>query len=307
MNKKRFFLLSLGMIIFIVLIFKTVTIDDLKVIASVENLLIVIILGILINIIIPLKAYRWKNLVESNNIDEISFKESMIQVGSSFFLGSITPSRIGEYSRVLSSKTKKKELTAVFTIEYLSDLIALLVIPLISSMVILYKIEMISIVIAILLIVIVSLIILFSMDLPDRLFLKLFPKRKGFIENKKEVLRLFFRYSKNIRTNIGSIIVGIIMYLILYSIGWILLISFGLDISYSTAVAGFSIGQLVGILTFIPLGLGTREASILGLFVALGYSSGSITSSLVIIRLITFVPIGLGYLQYIKLINKKFS
>jgi uncharacterized protein (TIRG00374 family) len=307
MQKKRIFLLSLGLIIFLSIIFKTLSIKDISLLISAENLIIIILISIFINIIIPIKTLRWKYLLKSNNIKNISFKTSLIEIGSSFFLGSITPGRLGEFSRVISSKDKKKELTAIFIIEYLTDLIAILGIPLIFSLIILFKIQFVSIIVGIIFAILVLGYIFLKLDLIDKLFIKLFPKHNSIIQKKKEVLEIFQKYIKNYKVILVSIITAFTMYMILYSIGWIIMISFGINISFSTAIAIYSIGQLIGIISFIPQGLGSREAAIFGFLLALGHDSALITSSLIILRIITIIPLIVCYPIYIKFINQKFS
>jgi uncharacterized protein (TIRG00374 family) len=307
MQKKRIILLTLGLIIFLSIIFKTLSIKDISILITTKNLIVIILVALFINIIIPIKTFRWKYLLKANKIKNITFNQSFIEIGSSFFLGSITPGRLGEFSRVLSSKNKKKELTAIFIIEYLTDLIAILGIPLIFSLIILYKIQFVSIIVGIIFGILILGYLFLKMNIIDTLFTKVFPKHNSIIQKKKEILKIFQSYIKNYKAIIVSILIAFIMYMILYTIGWIILITIGINISFSTAIAIYSIGQLIGIISFIPQGLGSREAAIFGFLISLGYESTLITSSLLILRIITIIPILICYPIYIKFINQKFS
>jgi uncharacterized protein (TIRG00374 family) len=133
--------------------------------------------------------------------------------------------------------------------------------------------------------------------------LKLLPKSKILIENKKKVIQYFNEYLKNKKIVFISIFIAILNFLIALLIGYIIFLSIGININFIVIVSGLAIAHLIGILSFIPLGVGIREVSAIGFFGLYSIDYGLALNGMIIYRIVTFSVIFFGYLLY--LINLK--
>lgn len=81
---------------------------------------------------------------------------------------------------------------------------------------------------------------------------------------------------------------------------YIILASMGLPVDVATAVGIFSLGLLVGVLSFIPGGLGSAEAVMILLLVASGVGNADATAATLLCRVATlWFAVGLGSLALI--------
>jgi len=298
MKAKKILLFLFGFLVLLIALWKVDFINGISQVKNIINWKYIILCAILINSVIIFRAIRWKYMISMLKISKISFWQSMKIVGPSFFIASITPSRIGEISKVLLTKDKKKTLAA-FGVEYLGDFLAVLLVPAFFLMIYLQDVKYFLIIFSSIILALTVMFFLLKNAFIDRIFLLIFPNKKMIIKHKKELTAIFTSYIKNKKVVLWSLTIGILNYLIFYLIGYVVIISLGINIDILTVITGLSIAQIIGIITFIPLGIGTREVSALGFFMLNGLNSSMTMNALIILRLLAFLPILFGYLLYL--------
>jgi uncharacterized protein (TIRG00374 family) len=296
-------LFLLGTIILILAILKFDIINNFIKIKDSINYLYIIFSIVAINSVIVLRAYRWKFLLRELDICKLTYFDALKISGSSFFLSSITPNRLGEVSKVFMVKENRIQGFAAFSIEYLTDTFAAFFVPLVLAIIVVYNVKL--IILSSLIIVLVCLIayLFLNIKLIEKIMLKLLPKSKILIENKKKVIQYFNEYLKNKKIVFISIFIAILNFLIALLIGYIIFLSIGININFIVIVSGLAIAHLIGILSFIPLGVGIREVSAIGFFGLYSIDYGLALNGMIIYRIVTFSVIFFGYLLY--LINLK--
>jgi len=306
MKTRKVLLSALGIIIILIALWKLDFIGNFYKVKDVIRWDFIIFCAIMINLIIVVRAMRWKFLMHILGVKDITLWDAIKIVGPCYMVASITPSWLGEVSKVFMTKYKKRCIAAL-GIEYLGDFIAILVVPLAFLAIYLKSIKALIIIIIFTLIVILGIFYFYHLRnrFMDKILRFLLPKQEKLISHVKEVKEHFSKYLKNKEAILVSVLLSMASYFIVYVIGYLVFISLGLDIGVFTVITGLSVAQVVGIITFIPLGLGTRELSALGFFTLQGFDYGLVINGLIIIRLLTFIPIIVGYLLYMLNIKKQ--
>ena len=305
MKLRKVILFLIGLFVLIIALWKFDFVNNFNKVENLINWYVIIICGVIINSVILLRAYRWKYMMAHLKIREMSLWESMKIVGPSFFFASITTSRIGEISKVLLTKEKKKTLAA-FGIEYLGDFIAVIVVPAFFLMIYLNNLKSVLLLSGFTLTVLIIILIFHFLKnkVMDKVLSFLFPNQQALLKHKRDITKYFDVYIRNRKVMIRSIAIGVINYLVFYIIGYLVFLSLGIKVNFLIAITGLALAQIVGIITFIPLGLGTRELSALGFFMLQGFDSATIINGLIILRLLSFLPILFGYFLYLVKIKK---
>lgn len=301
MNLKRLILFTLGILIFVYCLFKF---DVLAPIAQLKNVSLVplLLLVILIHYVLFIRAIKWQYLVSRLTDVKVPFLESLKVASSAFFIGFATPGRLGEISKVFLMKDLDKEKVFSLTaIEYLMDFISMFTLPIFFSIIYFYQIKYFIGVLVFVFIGIIGIYLLFNHF--DKL-IHIFIRNKKITSTKKEIIKDLKDYFKHKKTMINGLILSHLNYFIFYLIAFFTFKVVGFEGSFWIIIAGFSIGHLIGAISFIPIGLGTREVSATAFFVLQGFSIPDVMYPLVILRIISLAPLFIAFLIYMWFIKE---
>ena len=257
------------------------------------------ILGIALILVIPLmmlKSWRWQYLLAMQGFF-ISFKESFAVYLEAFYVGLITPGRLGEFIKALYLKEKKGvsigEGFSSVLIDRLQDVLPFIVVGLLGLILSPFGESYLYLIIGIMLLFLLIWILVFKAKvwkkIVQRVVRELVPKK---YRNSVDVqLDSFFtgigkfRDFRMIVPVIATIASAALVFLQCY------LIAISLSISVSFVYLAFCV-SVAGLASLIPVsiyGLGTREATLIGLFSRVGLSS----ESAVVFSLIYLMVFGL--------------
>ncbi len=297
MNKK--YLLSiLGVVIFIILLWKYHIYENFLIIKEDIKITPIMLSTIIINLVIVLKAIRWKYLMSKIQQKAYSLKESFLVIGFGSFLATATPLRAGEVSKVIlfQNRNEKKQVGMIIGIEYCSDVFAFLVYT--SLLFLLYAYDIFPVFVLILIGILLLFIFLLRTKIQN-FVLSIIMKKKIFSPEYMILLKSMITRE----TFFVSFFVGIMNLFIFGFVGYIIFLSLGIPLSFSATLMGLAFSQVIGVLSLIPFGLGTREVSALWFFSQYGLEN-SILPGLIILRLLTFFQIACLYGLYLITVSK---
>ena len=122
----------------------------------------------------------------------------------------------------------------------------------------------------------------------------------------EDIYRGIGLFGKKKRSTIFAIIAGLIYWLGDITCFYFVFLSFGYKIYWGILIFGYGVASLVGMISFIPGGLGVTEASLALMYSGLGVPSNLALMSILVFRLFSFwiwIPIGLY--SYVSLSQKK--
>ena len=267
-----------GIILFVYIISK-VNLNHVINILSSANPFFIILSVLMLFFAIILRSLRWKIIIKATGFD-IPLKDCSLIWLKGYFLGGVTPGRVGDLFRAkfLSDKFKiplgKSVLTAV--IDRLLDILVIFGLSVSGILMIsqLFGIELFSLHYLFILLVIsgLCLYILISRKLSAKILGPLFnlfvpPK---FKEKTKINFDEFYKGLELLKERkqhlFASISVGILCWLVVGVGGYLIALSLGLNISYWYLLVSLAISSLVALLPISISGLGTREATFIFLF-----------------------------------------
>lgn len=285
---KNILLLFIGILIFIFLIaFKF----DLSKLASTISDKIswgfYIFISLLIILQLVCRSTRFKLLFNHVYEDKISFKKSFFLTGASFFVAMATPNKLGDASRGFFFREKGVEVTAITLIEYLFDTLVITAIAFLG-VVIIYR-EYLSKLVLLAVIAIAGLAILFYLVKCDKIK-ELINRFNWYqkIKAKIELLKLYVKTGVKSKFVLSTAFVFSCSFMAIYClIFYMVLCRLGSDVSMITILFSTGAGMFIGCLTFIPMGMGTRDLSTYGLLCSVGVDPEIAISSVIIMRSLT--------------------
>lgn len=238
-----------------------------------------------------IKAVRFQLLISEYNI-KIPFIKNLLIHFIVPIVGLLTPSKLGEVTKVILINKEKKKVGFCFILEKLIDLEILLILAVIGIYRFTISINSIFLVIPI---VIVAIIALINFDrifnFLFRRFIKTKLEKKWFITN----LGLFLK-PKHITILVLGVLVWIFTIYAAYNLSLITGIEFK-EIKYFDFCSVYASAILVGIISGLPGGIGSRETAISLLFFQIfkiDIKIGGIFSILVLFTTyITFSVVGI--------------
>jgi uncharacterized protein (TIRG00374 family) len=231
------------------------------------------------------RSLRFMFLYNNSAFDSrIHFLASCLLSSASFFVALATPNKTGDMLRGLLHKKRMLEITAVTTVEYLLDIGVFFLIPVLGLLLVCssYSLEIIAgyTVLAVLLL---SLFCLFKF-LRQK---KIFTHWKWYINNKDKI-QLGLHYYKESLKNKFSLSLGFLFTCFFHGtyhvIFYMVLHKLGAKTTILETIFSAGVGFLIGSLTFIPMGMGSRDASAYGVLVSLGTNPEIAMSSVIIMR-----------------------
>jgi len=302
MSKLKFLSLLLGVLLFLaVLYFSNIekVIETLKH-SSIIFLTLALFSGI---ILILLKGFRWKVFLTFINV-HTSFYLALSSFNAAMFLGNLTPGRLLEpirgYLLKLKTKCSFSETTSLVIIERIVDILVYILFSLVAIQMVrsqlpggVARFSLISL-FAAFFIAVVGLLILNSKKLTLKFFMLVskLPFIKRFKNRASGFAKKFssaFHKIKSIKkltitlflTSITWISEGSILYFALLSVG------VHLPILVCTGLACLSV--LIGLLSFLPGGLGSTEVVLITLLSSLNISLPQTTAAVIVYRFVSYL------------------
>jgi uncharacterized membrane protein YbhN (UPF0104 family) len=275
--------LLFGVTLFVTLIWAKF--DDISLVSTISQKLsgiFYISIFLLVNCHLVFRATRFMSLFNNSFENKISFTVSFLLSSASFFIALITPLKVGDTLRGLFLKDQLWKITAITLIEFIYDAIIMIIIPLLGIL-LLYQTYLAEIttglaVVTLFLLVAIILYKCFSFALPGL----------DYYDKYRDNYLLLKRFLKTIIVGKMSLLFGLLQTCLIFGVYFLLfyatLRKFGAQITFFETVVAGGIGILIGSLSFIPMGVGTRDASAYGILVSLGVNSEMAMSTVVIMR-----------------------
>ena len=305
----------IGIILFIYIISK-VNLNQVINIFSSANLFFIVISVVMLFFAIILRSLRWEIIIKATGFD-ISLKDCTLIWLKGYFLGGVTPGRVGDLFRAKFLTDKigislgKSVLTAV--IDRLFDILVIFGLSALGILMIsqLFGIELFSLHYLFILLVIsgLSLYILISRKPTAKIVSPLF---NLFVPSKfKETAKINFdEFYKGLdllkerkQHLFASISVGILSWLVVGIGCYLIALSLSLNISYWYLLISIAISSLIALLPISISGLGTREATFIFLFSIINIVPEEAVSFSLLVLAWNLLPILPGAILYISKIE----
>ncbi len=298
-------LLSAGVLIFVFLIlFKFDLSSFVSTVSDKLSWAFFILMSLLILLQFPSRGFRFHLLFNRAFQGKTSFKDSFILTGASFFVALATPNRLGEATRGLFFKEKAVEITAVTFIEYLADTLTLACIAFLGLLLV-YQ-QYLSKFILALAIVIAALAVPFYLlkyGKAKKLIIRFNCYQK--IHNKVQLLKSHIAAGiKNKFVLPTAFVFSCLFNAVYFLVFYLVLCRLGATVSITDVFFSAGVGRFIGTLTFIPMGMGTRDASIYGLLCSIGTAPEIAISSVIIMRSFTIPLLLVSSACYFLAINR---
>ncbi len=253
-----------------------------------------------------IKTLRWRQLLRFSGVESTRGGD-YLAVNSSFFLGLVTPGTTGEFSRALSLKKDSRKGFAILTFEKATDLLVLFVLAVAAAT---YELAAgpAAYVLPAALLVALAIAYVFYVRF-DRYFThpaKLVVEKLLKTE-RAETARLsyweFFGLLRNGKLLLASSAFSVLLWLVPLLQIKLIYSGLGIALPLTTVAATYFLPYLMGILSMIPLGLGTFDLSlseITALYPGIQFASLGVVP--VFYRLVVTVPLIIfGYLCQVAL------
>ena len=231
---------------------------------------------------------RWNLLLKNSDID-IPLKDNFMIFISGFALG-VTPGKVGELikSQLLKNKFNipRTKTAPLVIVERFYDFFAIAIISLFGILVFEYSIYIFGI-------LAIGISIFLIVTSSEKIFLKFLNKieKIKFLKNfSNELPKSFNVIQKSTRGKIFplSITLSVIFWFLDSIIAYLTLLSFGIDIiDYFVLMSIYTSSIILGVISFLPLGIGVVEGSLVGFLSLNGIEFHLATAIVVFIRFFT--------------------
>ncbi|MAF13888.1 MAG: hypothetical protein CMI53_03275 [Parcubacteria group bacterium] len=226
--------------------------------------------------IIMIRSFRWKMILSTMGIS-YSFKDSFLAYLSSIYIGSFTPARIGEFSKVYYLKSDGHPLVpgivSVF-LDRLSDLLFLLIVCLASFFYFTSYLDSSSVIFFSLVILIVLILLIFIVykkgiykSVLKKIFFGLTPKK--YRKNANLVFSDFVERFKQFKLNDYLVIsfLTFFSWLLSFVMSWWIVKAMNLDyLGFIYTAIVLALSMLISLVPVSIYGIGTRDALVILLF-----------------------------------------
>lgn len=250
--------------------------------------------------------YRWILLLKHSDIEiPITQNFSIFMAG---FALSIIPGKVGELIKSQLLKTKynisRAKTGPIIILEQLYNLIGIVTISCIGlGLMLIFNIDFFEIsnyvIVGAAIVLISILVILNSRKTFEKIFLKVakfkfISKYELSFETSYDILKNSLRGKLLFQSVILSALFWIIEAIIVYSV----LLAFDIELlEFTTIVATYTSSILLGVVSFLPMGIGVTEGSLAGFFTLQGIDISLALTIVVFIRIFTrWIGVGLGFL-----------
>ena len=231
---------------------------------------------------------RWNLLLKNSDID-VPLKDNFMIFISGFALG-VTPGKVGELikSQLLKNKfnISRSKTAPLVIVERFYDFFAIAIISLFGILVFEYSIYIFGV-------LVIGISIFLIVTSSEKIFLKFLNKieKIKFLKNfSNELPKSFNVIQKSTRGKIFplSIILSVIFWFLDSMIAYLTLLSFGIDIiDYFVLMSIYTSSIILGVISFLPLGIGVVEGSLVGFLSINGIEFHLATAVVVFIRFFT--------------------
>lgn len=297
MEKK--YLRIIGLLFFLIIIFKVDVPDILKILSKVK----INYLFIAITLTIPLllvKAWRWKYMLQMQSI-EYSLKDAFITYLATTYIGIITPGRIGDFLKVFYLKEKQHLLFgrafSSVLVDKLFDLMVLFIFGMIGINVFLLSKNVTIIMLLCMLFFIAGFIILFNRTNRENIFKFIY--NMAIIKRYKEKIKIhfedFFKGIEDLKKTkiLIPILLSFVAYFILFLQCYLIASSLGIKIAFFYLAFCASVANIISFIPISIAGIGTRDAILIFLFSGLGLSKESAISYSLLFLFVVFITVGI--------------
>ena len=231
---------------------------------------------------------RWNLLLKNSDID-VPLKDNFMIFISGFALG-VTPGKVGELikSQLLKNKfnISRSKTAPLVIVERFYDFFAIAIISLFGILVFEYSIYIFGV-------LVIGISIFLTVTSSEKIFLKFLNKieKIKFLKSfSNELPKSFNVIQKSTRGKIFplSIILSVIFWFLDSMIAYLTLLSFGIDIiDYFVLMSIYTSSIILGVISFLPLGIGVVEGSLVGFLSINGIEFHLATAVVVFIRFFT--------------------
>ena len=258
-----------------------------------------------------IKTLKWKQLVNPFNV-ELSMKEGVSAWLAGFFIGLITPGRVGDLARAFYLKEKMKIGSALTTvvIDRVLDIFVLMALSVLGVFFIITNFhidgKIIQIIFGTFVLVIIAAIVFFQKKYASALLKPLFnifvPEK--YKERLKSSYQDFYDGITTLKANKGAIakaaMLSVIAWIITFTNYFVLSLAIGLNVEYFFILMIMPIVLLVEILPISFSGIGTRDATLILFFAIIGLSANSAVALSLTILIFNYIYSLAGLAVWIK-------
>ena len=299
----RILLYSLGISIFISLIVKYDFIGSLSIVARHKNNFHFLVVSVIFATFTPLlRAFRWSKVAKELGMRDMGFYKSLKLTSASFFISLITPAKVGEMGRFFFNDADKGKTFRGTFFEYYVDILVLGIFS-VFSVIVFVPVPSFLLVVTLMLLLIGGVCLLFHASITERLMV-FFSKNKFVALRKFDAEHCVKSEMSNMKIVFISIIASILIFFTAFMAAYFIFLFLAYPVAFPAILSALSVGRLLGVISFIPMGLGAREASSLGVLYSLGYSPAMIAPGLIIFRLLSMLPMAIGFVFYLSCVKR---
>jgi len=262
-----------------------------------------ILISFMITLQLLCRTLRFNLLFNHVFEDGISLKDSFLLTGASFFVAMATPNKLGDAARGLFFRRKGIEITAVALIEYLFDTLIIAGIAVLALTIVCRQyLNKLVIIPGVLVLGTAVLFYLFRYGKAEKFVNRFSWFRR--IHGRVKLLKSHF--TAGIRSKFvlsTGFIFSVFFIAIYFLIFYMVLCQLGADVSIANVLLCAGAGMFIGSLTFIPMGMGTRDVSTYGLLCSVGVEPAIAISSVIIMRSLSISLLLVSGLCYFLAVN----
>jgi len=272
------------------------------------NLKYIIFAILLILVVTAVKSLRWQLLLKMQRIN-YSLRDCFIMYYIALYIGSVTPGRVGEFTKVLFLKNDGHSMSkSVFSVfmDRIFDIVLLSGVSFVSIFAFITffdNIDMFSLIIYLLLIFAIVLLLMNKSFIVSLIkFAHGIPYFKKYAEFFETQMTEFIQEFEKLNLNNISLtfLITIIAWVIYYVLVYSLALAIDINISFLYLIACISFSAIITLLPISISGIGTRDAILIFLFSKVGLSSESaVAFSIMILGVYVFNGV-IGFFAWMK-------
>ena len=254
-----------------------------------------------------IQAKKWDMIIKRQGIHVNFYDVAVMQVKSVFY-GVVTPGRIGSFIKAVYLRDKLdtnfgKAVSSVL-IDKVLDTLSIFAIAFFGGILLAQKFLDIGYVIVFVFIAILILTyIIFNKELTKKMLTVFYNKflPQKYKDKARESFYSFYENMPSKKALILPFIVNIISWVWTYSIGYTVSLALGMNVNYFVLISMYSIASIVTLIPITVSGIGTREATLVGLLSVFGVEAGKVVAmSLLAYFIAGIIPALVGLFYVIK-------
>jgi len=259
-----------------------------------------------------IKAYKWRGVLNSLGFS-FSLFESFKVMLISYFIGSITPARLGDFSRALYLKKHKMSLPKAVSsvlIDRIFDLGVLILMAVLSVITLVHAYSLAYSTILVIIIIAISfacvVILLLKKKLMRRIlkpfFYMLIPEKyqKNLINVFDDFYKSISLFSQDMRASLSLAFLTLLTWLVSFLSVYFAALALGIEISYFILLLILPFTTLVEMLPISFSGIGTRDAVLILIFSLIMIPASKAVSLSVMILILNYIMNVAGALFWLK-------